>query len=304
MIAWFSGLGLQTARGQGDAKPAADKKGDAKEADPAVTKAATDLMKRVRESLYARSSIKAELDQTVMIGMQQFQVTGHYVSSGQRLRLEYTIQPNQGLSGSLLEICDGKDLWSLLKVGETTRVTFRDVQQIKAAVAGSRNVPDVVLTAELGLGGMTALLASLERTMTFDAMKEENGEEGARTVVQGRWKPEILARWPRGKDDMLPAYVPDLVRVWVDTQAMFPVRIVYVKRVVENDKKIYRPMVSLKFRNVEFDVPVSEQEFAFVTPEKVVPEDITRQFLDRMKKGAEDAAAAKAPADPAAPAKK
>lgn len=297
MAVWAIGEGVRTARGQGDAKPATEKK-EPKPADPATIKAATDFIKKLHESLYTRNSIKADVEQTASIGTQQFQIDGHYLSSGQKLRLEYAIRPDQGVAGSLLEICDGKDLWSLTTVGKTQRVTHRDVQQIKAAVTANRNVPDVVLTAELGLGGLTALLASLERTMIFDAMKEESGEDGARTIIQGRWKPEIVQRWPRGKDDMLPAYIPDLVRIWVDSKAMFPTRIVYIKRVIEKEKKVYRPLVSLKFKNVEFDAPVNDDQFTFEPPEGVVPEDITRQFLDRMKKGAE-ADAAKPAADQA-----
>ena len=86
---------------------------------------------------------------------------------------------------------------------------------------------------------------------------------------------------------------------------MFPVRVLYIKRVIEKDKKIFRPMVNLKFKNVQFDVPIDDQDFNFVTPPDVVPEDITRLFLDRMKKSADDAAAAAKPAaDATPPAKK
>jgi outer membrane lipoprotein-sorting protein len=297
-VGWMVCLGLQTVLGQApSANPPSENK---KTTDPAVAKAATEFMKKLHESLYARTAIKADVEQTVSIGTQQFQISGHYLSSGEKLRLEYTIQPDQGVAGSLLEICDGKELWSMMKIAETTRVTHRDVQQIKAAVAGLRSTPDVVLTAELGLGGITALLASLERTMTFDAMKEESTDDGPRMVVQGRWKPEIAARWPRNKDDLLPTYIPDLVRVWVDPQTMFPVRISYIKRVLEKDKKVYRPMVTLKFKDVEFDTPVNDQDFTFVLPENIAPpEDITRQFLDRMKKSADDGANAAKAAQPA-----
>jgi hypothetical protein len=100
-----------------------------------------------------------------MMGNQQFFVTGQYVNSGQKLRLNYTIEPDQGVAGSLLEVCDGKELWSLIKVGDTTRVTHRDIQQIKAAVVTNKPTPEVLLTAELGLGGLTALMASLERNV-------------------------------------------------------------------------------------------------------------------------------------------
>lgn len=305
MIAWQSGPGIRIAMGQGEQKASDSKKGDPKAADPAVIKAATDFMKKVHDSLYARTSIKADIEQSVSIGTQQFQVVGQYVNSGQKLRLEYTIQPDQGVGGSLLEVCNGKELWSLMTVADTKRVTHRDVQQIKEAALATRNIPDVVLTAELGLGGLTALIASLERTMVFDAMKEESTEDGPRTVIQGRWKPEVASRWPRSKEDLLPTYVPDLVRIWIDPQTMFPVRVLYIKRVIEKDKKIFRPMVNLKFKNVQFDVPIDDQDFNFVTPPDVVPEDITRLFLDRMKKSVDDAAAAAKPAaDATAPAKK
>lgn len=294
IMIWAIGEGVRTAQGQADARPDGNKK-EPKAVDPAAAKGATEAFKKLHDALYSRTSIRADIEQSASIGAQQFQVSGHYLSSGQKLRLEYTIEPGQGVSGSLLEVCDGKDLWSLMTVGETKRVTHRDVQQIKSAVSANRNVPDVVLTAELGLGGLTALLASLERTMVFDAMKEESGDEGARTVIQGHWKPEIVARWPRTKDDLLPLYIPDLVRIWIDPQAMFPTRIVYIKRQIEKEKKVYRPLVSLKFTNVEFDAPVNDELFTFEPPEGVVPEDITRQFLDRMKKSAEAETAKPAP---------
>lgn len=301
MFAWASGPGAQVAQGQADPKAGPEKKADSKGPDPATVKAATEFVKKVHDALYARTSIKADVEQTVSIGTQQFQVTGHYLSSGEKLRLEYTIEPDQGVAGSLLEVCDGKELWSLIKVANAKpRVTHRDVQQIKAAAGASRNVPEVVLTAELGLGGLTALMASLERTMVFDAIKEEADDAG-RTVVQGRWKPEVASRWPRTKEDLLPDFIPDLVRLWIDPKTQFPVRIVYVKRVIEKEKKVYRPMVSLTFKNIEFDAAIDDQEFTFETPEDAVPEDVTRQFLDRMKKSAEDGAAAKSTGDSVKP---
>lgn len=279
-VAWWNGFGVPTARGDAETK-----------AEPSKAAEATALIKRVHEALYAHSSIKADIDQAVTIGAQQFEATGQYISNGPKLRLEYTIKADKGISGALVEVCDGKELWSMMKILESKRVTHRDVQQIKAYAAGSRTVSDAVLAAELGMGGLPALVASLERSMNFDAMKDETTDEGARTVIQGRWKPEMLNRWPRGKDDSLPVYIPDLVRITIDQTTMFPVRIVYVKRVVEKEKKVYRPMVSLKFRNVELDGPIDDQVFSF-DPEGVVPEDITRQYLDRIKQAVEGAAAA------------
>jgi len=154
-------------------------------------------------------------------------------------------------------------------------------------------VTDAVLTAELGMGGLSGLIASLERTMNFEAMKDEGGDDNANVIVQGRWKPEYQNRWPKGKDDSLPSFIPDFVRITVDRQTHFPVRIVYVKRVVEKEKKVHRPLVSLKFSNIDFDKPIGDQEFTFEPGEGVIPQDITRQYLDSIKQSEGAAGATK-----------
>ena len=244
-------------------------------------------MAAVHAELRKHSSVKADVEHTVSIGNQQFRATGRYLNRGSKLRLEYVVKPDQGADGSLIEVCDGKVLWSLMTLGSTKRVTHRDVQQIKAAAASMKNVPDTVLTAELGLGGLTALFASLERTMTFDLMKPVEVEGRSRTVVQGQWKSSVSSRWKRKADDPLPVYIPDMVRIYVDSTTLFPERIVYLKKQTEKDKKSPRALVSFQFRNVELDTMIDDQEFTFVPPEDVVPEDITRQFLDRITKSRE-----------------
>ena len=249
--------------------------------------------------------MKADIEHTVSLGNQQFRATGRYLNSGSKLRLEYSVKPDQGADGSLIEVCDGKVLWSLMTLGGTKRVTHRDVQQIKAAAAAAseKSVSDAVLTAELGLGGLSSLFASLERTMTFDAMKQDEVEGRSRTVVQGQWKSNVVSRWKRKADDPLPVYIPDAVRIIVDSTTLFPERIVYLKKQTEKDKKGYRALVSFQFQNVELDAAIDDQEFTFVPPEDVVPEDITRQYLDRITKSQEGEAAAATSAAPTTKAK-
>lgn len=298
----LSGWLVRPASGQGDDNVPTGEKAASAAKPSAVegSKAATAFVARVHEELRKHASVKAEIEQVVSMGSQQFRVTGLYASSGSKLRLEYKVKPDQGFEGSLLEVCDGKELWSLMLLPGSKRVTHRDVQQIKAAALANKTMPDAVLSAELGLGGLTALLASLERTMTFDAVRQEEVDGRSRTVVQGRWKDTIVSRWKRKPDDPLPAYIPEQIRLFVDTKTLFPERIVYLKEHVEpatkdkkesKVKKSQRALVSLQFQNVQFDTPIDESEFTFVPPEDVVPEDITRQYLDRMQKGQESQAA-------------
>ncbi len=322
----LSGEGARLAVGQGDEKSATESKSarESKSSPSLDQSAATAFVTKVHETLKSHPSVRADIEQTISIGGQPFRATGRYLTSGPKLRLEYLIKPSEGIDGALIEVCDGKELWSQVTLNGAKRVTHRDVQQIKAAVALTKSVPDAVLSAELGLGGLTALFASLERTMIFEAMKEGTGAGQTQTVVQGRWKPEVSSRWKRRPEDPLPAYIPDLVRIVVDSRTLFPERIIYLKKqsekelaaqaaaplakdkpskdgivkegVVKDDtekdatvrtKKGYRTIISLKFHNVELDATIDEQEFTYTPPEDVVPEDITRQYLDRITKSAE-----------------
>ena len=321
LLAWLTSALTRPAVGQGDAKPAPETKSakDSKASVSAEQAAATAFMAKVHDALKSHPSVRADIEQTVTIGSQPFRATGRYMTSGSKLRLEYLIKPNEGADGSLIEVCDGKQLWSQVTLNGVKRVTHRDVEQIKAAVASTKNISDAVVSAELGLGGLTALLASLERTMIFEAMKEGTGEGQTQTVVQGQWKADVSSRWRRRPEDPLPPYIPDLVRVVVDSRTLFPERIIYLKKQTEKEKteqapatkdksakdapakdsptktkKGYRAIVSLTFQNVQLDASIDEQEFTFVPPEDVVPEDITRQYLDRITKSNEAEAAAPA----------
>lgn len=186
----------------------------------------------------------------------------------------------------MVEVCDGKELWTMMSFPGSKRVTHRNILQIQkaASTANQRNSPETSFNVELGLGGLTALLASLERTMVFDAMKQESTEGRNRTILQGHWKKEIAQRFPK-KNDALPVYVPDFVRLYVNVETLFPERIVYLKK--QPEKKTLKSLVSLDFQNVELDGPVDENAFVFEIPKDVIPEDITKVYLDRLLPPAE-----------------
>src|SRR5262249_18417219 len=100
---------------------------------------------------------------------------------------------------------------------------------------------------------------------------------------QGRWKPEIVKRFPKERieqEEMLPVYLPDLVRIYVNSTNLFPEKLLYLKRLPR--KKTYKPLVTLEFQNVEFDKPVDDDLFVFTVPDRVVPEDVTKQYLERL----------------------
>lgn len=296
-VATYCGFGNYVVAGADNQPAEADKK----------PTGAEELLDRVRQELLKHRTIKADLLQTVTMGDQHFKIEGQYLSAAavsvgdhliSKLKLNYRIVPNQGVQGEILEVCDGKDLWTEVKlpdskqsVADSRRVTRRNVQQILSAVVAAskqQSIPDAACQVELGLGGMTALLASLERSMTFDAMKEEQLDGHARTIIQGHWKKEVIARLPKEKDDTLPAFIPDLVRIYINNDTLFPEKIYYLKK--QPQKKVFKSLVSIEFQNVEFDAAVDDAAFVYSLPADVAPpEDMTKQYIQRLTAAPADA---------------
>lgn len=259
---------------------------------------AEEFLEKVRQELPKHQSIRAEVRQTVSIGNEQFKIGGEYISAGQKLKVNYSVLPDQGAKGQMMEVCDGKDLWSMQSLPDLYRVTHRNVQQILAArMAMPQNaVTESAARVELGLGGVAALLASLERTMTFDQMKQEEGGNSPRTVVQGHWKPQYLTQFAKEKkngEEILPPYFPDRVRLYVNSKTLFPERIVYLKK--QPQKSNFVPLVNLEFLNVQFDAPISDDTFVFMVPDGINVEEVTQQYIDRMQPPAAAAPPAQAP---------
>lgn len=204
-----------------------------------------------------------------------------------RLRLEFEIQTG-GTVGKLLQVSNGDKLWTERRINDVTRLTVQDVREIldKAGVKTSEVHPKNLIVAEMGLGGITSLLASLERTMNFGKPEKVvvDGEELYR--VDGEWNENFTAQM-KGNPQLargLPEYVPDGARVYFDNDD-FPRRIQYLKKQPNIDAM--RPLVTLDFMDVEWltDADVNPKEFEYSPPERVYPEDVTKNYVDLLQGG-------------------
>jgi hypothetical protein len=263
--------------------------------------AALALLRKAREQLIDQS-IEAQIKEVVTIGDRRFRAQGSYLQGpGMKIRLDYQIRVGDSV-GTLLEVCDGQVLSTsttiqrippqqdagasveIEKTPQNTRVTRRDVGQILEAASRGETVPRIQLMAELGLGGLPALLASLERSMTFDRASDQALENGRQfKVIQGRWNKESQQRWQAilgGRGEDLPIYVPDAVRVYFDSENLFPQRVLYLKQ--HPEKKSLRPMVALDFAQVKFNVNVSDADFDYEPPDGVNSEDVTNEYLKQL----------------------
>lgn len=261
------------------------------------TPAVGDLLRQVQQRLVETDTLQARLLQQVYLGSEPMQLVGRYASRGVKLRLEYQVQSGGKLVGQLVEVCDGDVLWSRFDVLETRRVTRRDIREIVQAAREAGGTADAVLAAELGLGGLPALFASLQRNMTFDSVTQDHYAEHDCWVLVGEWSEEFRKQLGGPKRE-LPAHVPDRARLFIDRETLLPVRIAYDKR--RESDLVYNPLVNFEFSRLIRNEPVDDQLFTFVPPDDVVPEDVTRQYVE-MIRGRADAAAAAPPANQPAP---
>lgn len=252
---------------------------EATAAEPADSEAKR-FVEQSHAALANRRSLQATLYQVVNINGQPLKLTGRYANAGLKLRLELATELPGGAKGSLLEVCDGNVLWSQLQLLDSRRVTRRDIRQILAAVSAGESRPEAILTAELGLGGLPGLLAGLQQQLEFESLERITESDREMVVIRARWKPDALAKLGLKPEQATPEYVPDLVRLWFDAETQVPVKIDYLKKAA--DKLPERAIVSLQFRDVVLDQAVDESLFLFVPPEDVVPEDITRSYVEQI----------------------
>jgi hypothetical protein len=263
-------------------------------------------MKRAREKLLECSSIQARIVETVAVAdgselpPRSYKAEGRYLQTSLKpgdwhMRLELVLKAGNA-EGSLLEVCDGGVLWSRTQV-DTGRqqgkrgdkdekeqtVTRRNVNQILEAARKLGEESEAALVANMGLGGLPALLASLERDMRFGSVTEETLRDRPVYVLQGTWS-ERMASALRGRGEggsaLLPPFVPDGARLYLDRETGFPHRILYLKRIP--GRNAVRPMLTLDFLNVVLNEPINPSEFLYTPPEGVKEVELTQYFLDRL----------------------
>lgn len=255
------------------------------------TPSAVSLLRQSRKDLNSLSSMRAQLDETISFGPKRFKAAGLYLQGDRlRLKLEYHLKLGES-EGTLLEVCDGQLLWTEQTIDNSVQVTRRDVKQILETANSLMPSRSTALHTELGLGGLPALLASLENTMTFTVGDSKTVDGREVTILEGRWNKEYFSLWSNNSDDpdvMLPAYVPDRVRIYMEhishknRTVLFPTRIIYLKK-TDPEKSKYRPIVRLEFAKIVLDGPVDEDEFVYTPKEGITPVDLTQEYIQQLK---------------------
>ncbi|MEZ5944213.1 MAG: hypothetical protein R3C18_22720 [Planctomycetaceae bacterium] len=258
---------------------------------------AQQVLNEARELLFTSPAIRAKITQTAQFGEYRVRSEGSYrCKPGFRYRLQYAVQLDE-LEGQFLEISDGNILHTVRTLvalnaasdsaQDDVEVTKRDIQRIKQEIAKHLGDQDAEKAAEVGLGGLPSILASLDRTMEFDRVVEGKIGDRPVTTIQGAWRAdrrnEILSQLgPVG--NQLDPLIPDLVRVAIDTETKFPVRIQYLKK-YDAETVTYTPMLTLAFSDVRFGAAaeVDDFDFSFIPPQNLQVDDQTPEYIELIK---------------------
>lgn len=264
----------------------------------AAAKKAAEVLTAARELLFTKPSIRTHLVQTVDLGDFQFKSEGDYRSgTGFRYKFQYAVKLAE-LEGRFMEISDGQILHTVrtlhpLNSGkdaskDEVEISRRDIQRIKKEIEKFLGNSSAEQSAEVALGGVPSILASLERCMQFDRVTEEALADTPVITLEGKWKEtrknELLAGIGNMGAQIAP-FVPDLVRVAFDAQTKFPLRIQYLKK-DPSKEATYVPIYTLAFNNIVYDEPVDPLDYSYLPPQGFQVVDDTNMFIEQIRQSA------------------
>jgi outer membrane lipoprotein-sorting protein len=269
---------------------------------PPVESEADKAIRAAADQIDAIEYFAAKLRQTIRAGGKGVISTGIY-RRGPEGRSYFELNVDMApTTGRRIHASDGKTGIIYEKLLDTeTLQTFlvADVMPLMESRVMSQEVKrDLLLRLPFAAPG--DMLRGLLDSMQFKALDEVSvGQEPARTALQyeGTWKEAMLpvvAQNGNAKTiDDLQGSTPQYARIFIDKETLFPLKIELFRR---DQKAEYKPIYMLEFLDVS-NQKITDADFTFVPPEKVVPVDITTQLVASLSSlpAKENAAAKPAP---------
>ncbi len=256
------------------------------------------LVEAAAAALEANRSITAEISQEVdLFGKRLIGSGAYFEQAGEPdrlMRLELRLQLGNKTS-SLVQVCDGKILWTYRELLGTGSLRKVDVAQVtKALKAAGKPGNHGGMGALPGLGGLPGLLRGLDGS--FDFKSAQRGILKLRDdrlpvwQLRGEWKPAKLAKvLPEQKKAIaageppdlskLPEQMPEYVLLMLGHDDLFPYRLEYHRTVRSAEETgAGRPLVTMQFYEVVRNAPIARHRFQY-SPGNLEFEDDTKQFL-------------------------
>ncbi|MBN2218236.1 MAG: hypothetical protein JW719_12750 [Pirellulales bacterium] len=217
-----------------------------------------------------------------------------------KVRLELKM-PIGDKTGALVEACDGRYLWSYLRLADEEELTQVDlqrvVQELGSADAGS---PTMSLSGTIGMGGLAGLIRELKRNFQFDVIEPVPFRGEPAWELRGGWRPARLAAiLPDQKDAILrgeaprwekmPGHLPSRVILTLGRDNLLPYRLDYRRqgRAAEGGATLdasagVEGSVVVEWFNLSVNEPMKPSEFEF-SPGDVDVNNVTDTFIERLK---------------------
>ena len=248
------------------------------------------ILKRAIAQLHSESRFQASVRHKIRMFDQQLVGTGHYRQFGndsiKRLRFELKTQVGEKTS-SVIQVCDGRHLWTRENLAEGTTLSRIDVRFIQDELAEYERENGIVkFTANWGaniaMGGLPRLLTSIDFCFEFGSVREATYEDIPVWVMSGAWKQGVKDRIIEQFDSgtQLPTHLPDAVQLVLGRDVEFkfiPREIQYLRVLADNT---VRPMVSLQLYDITRLVDMNAAQFEYQRGEQVIV-DRTQAFLDK-----------------------
>jgi len=250
-------------------------------------------------------SVSADMVQNIVMLKQKFDIKGRYLKGpASRTYLRLTLSGLPDSDGTMLQVCDGETLWEYQQILESKQYRKLSIKPIFERL----NSPDIDTTTrdqilnQMGFAGPDALLVGLRKAVRFDQKEEATLDGKAMWVLRGTWRNRNGLTGPDQRPlpatGPLPAFVPSLATLYLGKDDGWPYRMDLVGKVPtilmdtrrvgpdgkvigskSSQEKVDASEIKLVYSNVQLNVPVRPEEFAFQAPPNATVEDNTELLI-------------------------
>ncbi len=250
-------------------------------------------------------SVTADLVQNVVMLRQKFDIKGRYLKApDSRTYLKLAVSGLPDSSGTMLQVCDGQTLWEYQQILEAQTYRKMSIKPIFERLNSpdlDPNTRDQILN-QMGFAGPDALLVGLRKAVRFDQNDEGTLDGRPVWVLHGTWRNRAGLTGPDQRPlpatGPLPAFVPSLATLYLGKDDGWPYRLDLVGKVPTillesrrvgpdgkvigskgSQEKVEASEIKLVYSNVQLNVAVRPEEFAFQAPPNATVEDNTELII-------------------------
>jgi hypothetical protein len=255
-----------------------------------------DLLRNAAVRLSQFPSFEARVRQQIdlfghrLIGSGLFQQQGGGWDALLRVELRMTAADQ---TSSLLQVCDGRFLWTHVDLGGNATLRRVDVERLRNVERRPKPVPSA---PALALGGMPSLVESLADSFSFVAVESIRIDRFDGWLLRGEWSASRLCQLlpdqsaairAGGAADLrkLPPHLPDLVVVVLGRDDGIPYRVEYRRRWTADNGGTEggdgRVLLVMELFDVRLGGPIDRRQFHYQPGDLPAVDDTERYLTTR-----------------------